>query len=306
MRTWRRRIVRALVVLMLISVAGLGFIYWYDATGQRADPTFDASVSSRTYTTQAPRLAFDVAHRNWHRPDGRYLPLAQLLRNDGYDVVELDEPFSDDSLAPVNVLVIANALGPDEHEARPAFTESEDAAVAAWVDAGGALLLIADHAPFGSAAAQLAQRFGVTMYLTYARDDDAHAGWDNEKLVFGRTNGLLGEHAITSGRDATERVDTVATFTGQSLSVPPDATAILRMGDAAYDWESRSVRSPAKGHAQCIALPFGHGRVVVLGEAGVLSAQVDPLGFKMGMNQPDNDDRQFALNIAHWLSGALH
>src|SRR5260221_2949118 len=282
--TRRQTLLRALITVVVVAAAGLGIIYWYDSTGQRADPTFDADVRSPAYPRPGPRLAFDVAHRNWHRPDGRYLPLAQLLRNDGYEVVEHSEPFTAASLASVSLLVIANAMGPDDHEGHPAFTESEDAAVVEWVDAGGSLLLIADHAPFGSAAARLVRQFGITMYLTYARDDVEHAGWDNEKLLFSRKNGLLADHPITTGRDSTERVSTVATFTGQSLSVPPGATAILRMGDAAYDWESRHVRSTARGHAQGIAMAFGRGRVVVLGEAGVLSAQVDPLGFRMGMN----------------------
>jgi hypothetical protein len=76
------------------------------------------------------------------------------------------------------------------------------------------------------------------------------------------------------------------------------------MDDASYDWESSSVRNSARGHAQGISMSFGKGRVVMLGEAGLLSAQVDPLGFKMGMNAAGNDDKQLALNILHWLSGA--
>jgi hypothetical protein len=49
------------------------------------------------------------------------------------------------------------------------------------------------------------------------------------------------------------------------------------------------------------------GRVVVLGEAAMLSAQVarlpDGSEIKMGMNVAGNDNRQFALNVLHWLSG---
>jgi hypothetical protein len=45
--------------------------------------------------------------------------------------------------------------------------------------------------------------------------------------------------------------------------------------------------------------------VFVVGEAAVLTAQIDPLGFKFGMNRPGSDDKQFALNIMHWLSGLL-
>jgi hypothetical protein len=46
---------------------------------------------------------------------------------------------------------------------------------------------------------------------------------------------------------------------------------------------------------------------VVMGEAGDLSAQIygaDPVG-KMGMNVPGCDNRQFALNIIHWLTGLI-
>jgi hypothetical protein len=89
------------------------------------------------------------------------------------------------------------------------------------------------------------------------------------------------------------------------ISVPPGAVPLLRMDDAAYDWESRSVRHSARGHAQGLAMRFGKGRLVTVGEAALFSAQVDPLGFKMGMNKPGNDDRQFALNVVRWLANTL-
>ena len=41
-----------------------------------------------------------------------------------------------------------------------------------------------------------------------------------------------------------------------------------------------------------------------MGEAAMFSAQVYE-DFRFGMNTPGNDDRQFALNVMHWLSGAL-
>jgi hypothetical protein len=50
--------------------------------------------------------------------------------------------------------------------------------------------------------------------------------------------------------------------------------------------------------------PEGKGRVVVMGEAAELSAQL--IGDeKFGMNVPGIDNRQMALNIMHWLSGLL-
>jgi len=59
---------------------------------------------------------------------------------------------------------------------------------------------------------------------------------------------------------------------------------------------------------------MGRGRIVVLGEAAMLSAQVlmrpgaDGVSrpvFRMGMNRDDIDNQQFALNVLHWLSGIL-
>jgi hypothetical protein len=306
MATTRRIVLKIAIGIAVFIALGLGFIYWYDSSGQLPDPDFDPAAAHPAYTGEgAPRVAFDVAHRNWHTPTGRYSPLAGLLRHDGYNVGEMKSEFTATSLSPVQILIVANAMGPDGNEGRPAFTEAEEAALAAWVQEGGSLLLIADHVPFGSAAQRLAERFGVEMYLAFARDDLHHQGWDNERLVFSRANGLLTTCPITEGRTARERIDRVVTFTGQSLSVPPGAVPILRLDDEAYDWESRSVRHPARGHAQAIAMTVGKGRLVVLGEAGLLSAQVDPLGIKMGMNAKGNDDRQFALNVLHWMSHAL-
>jgi hypothetical protein len=62
----------------------------------------------------------------------------------------------------------------------------------------------------------------------------------------------------------------------------------------------------AKGRSQGVAFALGKGRVVVLGEAALLSARVTLLDGqeygKVGMNRPGTDNRQFALNLMHWLS----
>jgi hypothetical protein len=63
-----------------------------------------------------------------------------------------------------------------------------------------------------------------------------------------------------------------------------------------------------------IAFNVGRGRVVISGEAGMFTAQVfrekdengrDKFVGKMGMNVSGNDDRQYVLNVLHWLSGLL-
>ena len=50
----------------------------------------------------------------------------------------------------------------------------------------------------------------------------------------------------------------------------------------------------------------GKGRVVVQGEAAMLSAQISGSEKRrMGMNVPGNDNKQYVLNVMHWLSGLL-
>jgi len=62
----------------------------------------------------------------------------------------------------------------------------------------------------------------------------------------------------------------------------------------------------AAGRAQGLTMSFGKGRVVVLAEAAMLSAQLAARdGKPFGMNRAGIDNRQLALNIMHWLSALL-
>jgi hypothetical protein len=275
--------------------------------GQRADPNFDTKVARPAYTARRPRVLFDEAHNNFHTTDGRYKPFAQVIANDGYAVIPNKEKFSGDLLAKCDILIIANALGApgmgQPGASDSAFTEVECDAVRDWVRAGGSLLLVTDHAPFGSAAGSLAGRFGVDMSKGYTSDPKNSEGGETS-LVFTRENNLLGDHPITRGRDDSERIKRVQTFTGQSLKGPDGSVAILRLGDTASDEGPDGKPVPAAGRAQGVAFACGEGRVVVMGEAAELSAQL--IGTeKFGMNVPGLDNRQLALNIMHWLSGLL-
>jgi hypothetical protein len=123
-------------------------------------------------------------------------------------------------------------------------------------------------------------------------------------LLFSRENQLLADHAITRGRGDDERVNRVITFTGQSLKGPERSVAFLKLGDTAVDRMPPSMNEvSAAGRAQGVALSFGKGRVVVLGEASQITAQrAGPQQRPLGMNYPGIDNRQMALNIMHWLS----
>lgn len=279
---------------------------------QRADPDFDTKVARPAFRDKGPKLLLDEAHHNFHTAGGRYRPFAELLRNDGYQVVPGKDKFSRESLAPYRILVIANAMGSErmssDEASQPAFTAPECDAVRDWVRGGGSLLLITDHAPTGAANQTLAERFGVDMSKGATSDEvnfDKEAG--RSSIVFSRENTTLADHAITRGRSELEKISRVITFTGQSLKGPPGSTAFLRLGSTAYDEPPGGGKTvSAQGRAQGLAFPFGKGRVVMLGEAAMMSAQLaGQPPRKAGMNFPGIDNRQLALNIVHWLSGVL-
>jgi hypothetical protein len=304
-------IVRAALTLILCgSVAISSFAQ------QVPDPNFDPKVARPAYTSNHPRVLFDEAHNNFHTASGRYKPFADLLTSDGYRLSPNSSVFTKDTLMGYHVLVIANPLGtPVETAAdfaaanKPAFTAAECDAVRDWVNTGGALLLIADHYPVGAAAGILAKRFGVEMSNAFT-DDPANYDPELHQILFSRTNKLLIDHAITRGRNQTERLNRIVTFTGQSLTGPKGSIAFLKLADTAVDSlpPDRKTKVSAAGRAQGIALKYGKGRVVVVGEAAMLTAQLAgpekaPFG---GLNVPSIDNRQLALNIMHWLSKLLN
>jgi hypothetical protein len=319
-----RRFIAAMTLSCLAGVA---------QAQQESDPEFNPSVARPAYTSEHPRVAVDEAHHNFHTIEGRYRPFAQLLASDGYKVASSTAAFDASTLSGIDVLVIANAMGGNSRAdaASSAFSKSECDAVENWVRAGGALLLIADHTPFGGAAYDLAIRFGVDMGRGYVFDPQ-HADGNPTFLVFSADNGLLGDHPVLRGNSESEHIRRVVAFTGQSLSIPNGATVLMKLAPSAFEVDNPATgmaivasarggggaanapdprtRSDA-GRAQGLALTIDRGRVIVLGEAALFSAQVlksqgpGRTDVRFGMNAPGNDDKQFVLNILHWLSGNL-
>ena len=261
----------------------------------------------------APRVLFDEAHHNFHTAGGRYKPFAELIANDGYQVIPSTEKFSREVLQKGDVLVIANALGGEgmglPESSKPAFTDAECDAVRDWLEAGGHLLFITDHAPFGAAAEGLAKRLGVDLSKGATSDPRTRSGVIRSWSTRARTNSW----AITRSLEG------ATTLSGSTASRrSPARRSRARMGvfpfsswptrcDLSYNRNDNDAKPvSAAGRAQGIAFRLGKGRVVVLGEAAELSAQVLGLeGEKFGMNVPGLDNRQMALNIMHWLSGLL-
>ena len=284
------------------------------ASEQAVDSSFRPTVAAPAYR-EGPVVAIDEGHRNFHTAATGYAPFADLLRADGYRLRSIGVPFDEKSLQGIDVLVISNALGDPETE--PAFTADEAGAIDKWIRNGGSLLLIADHAPFGGAALELAKIFNVDMGGGYVTIPEGNSKFESNIEFSGE---LLGSHPILSGREPHEAIHRVKSFTGQSLSVPKGGTALLKLPAAALEAANEETLlkfeagqkvqlSPVGGRAQAVALTYGQGRVVVMGEAAMFTAQVikEPgrPTIYFGMTVPGFDNRQLALNTMHWLSRIL-
>ena len=286
------------------------------------DPAFDVRIASPAYSGNGPLVIYDEGHLNAHTADAAYRPLVSMIRGDGYAVRVSHQEISAGMLNGASILMIVCARGKNDANDAPAFSDAEAGAIVQWVEGGGSLLLVTDHWPYGAAAEPLAVRFGMRMGKGLVEDPGHHdAVRGSSHIVFTRESGLP-LHPIVEGRNPSERVLRVLTFTGQSLSGPPSGLVFLQLSDSAVEYPPASPKvekdggdvrvtmtygSPASvaGRAQGIALDKGKGRVVVLAEAGMLRAQNESNGLQVGMNVAGYDNRQLALNIMHWLSHLL-
>jgi hypothetical protein len=298
------------------AVAALGTIVSISLSAQQVpDTAFAPQVGVPAYEPgKGPIVLIDEAHFNFHTAGGRYLTFALLLRQDGYVVRLNTEKFTATSLLAGRVLVIANAL-PDTGEwvlpTKPAFTGEEIRAVEAWVREGGSLFLIADHMPIAGAAETLARAFGIEFMNGFAFP----AGNTNPPDLFRLSDGSLSRSPVTLGRSAAERVDSVATFTGQAFRATVPVVPVLTLDSAAFvllpirAWvfHDSTPRVGGAGLLQGALVRHGRGRVAVFGEAAMFSAQrAGAAAARLGMNHHRAArNGQLTLNILHWLTGLL-
>jgi hypothetical protein len=330
--TARARSLRRLTWVMRLGIAvGLTALLssWWPA--QEADASFRPRVAEPAFSArQWPRMVIDEGHANLHTRDGRYAPFARLMERDGFRVTSGTGVITPIALRNADVFVTANALGFKGRAQQlanslrlerlidlevDAFSDDEIALLSSWVSEGGRALIVADHRPAADASKRLAAAFGVEMRTWWAEDAEQSDPETRNPatLVFSRENGLLADHPILNGRGEAERLHRVMTFTGQALKPGPRGVALLALSPTAREYPFRVSREQqgrsAAGLAQAVAIEFGRGRVVVVGEAAALTAQrIETPGagpYLMGMNRAGTDNQQFALNIVRWLMGVL-
>ncbi|PKP32011.1 MAG: hypothetical protein CVU00_12125 [Bacteroidetes bacterium HGW-Bacteroidetes-17] len=292
------------------------FIANWTFAQQIADTNYHPNIPDPVYEIgKGPIVFIDEGHYNFHTKEGRYQSFANLLEKDGYVVTEYKGEFNEDELLKGKILVISNAINEINEQnwyvpTPSAFTKTEIEVVKKWVNDGGSLFLIADHMPFGGAATDLAATFGFKFSNGFVMDTLSPG-----PAFFNLKEGTLFESIITNGRNHEERVEQIATFTGQGFKIPTDAIPVLIFGekyvniipDTAWVFEAKSPRINAKGLAQGAYKKYGKGKVVAFGEAAMFSAQLaGPQKIRVGMNgdmAPENF--QLLLNIIHWLEGKL-
>lgn len=258
------------------------------------DDSFDPPVKKPAFAAgKGPLVLVDERHRNVVSLQGYFRPVGRFLGKDGYAVKAGTELFTRESLSKARILVIANAQAPEGAPAdTAAFSDGEVAAVEAWVNRGGGLLLIADRAPFGGPARSLARAFKVTL------DDNTILRKGND----GKPDGVLtidvaadGEkkHPIFSG------VSKVVYVVGESVDGPGP---VLRAPKGTYSGPTSQAAEgpPAAGKPIILAFSHGRGRVVVIGDAGIASA-FGSVGGSTHRGVSEADNALFLRNMLRWL-----
>jgi hypothetical protein len=302
---------RTVLIAFVIVLTAVG----QPAAQQVADTTFVPEIAAPAYSEgEGPVVLIDEAHHNFHTASGRYFAFARLLGRDGYVVRPSDQRFTAAVLGAADILVISNALAEQNVEdwslPNPsAFDDDEILAVREWVRDGGSLFLIADHMPMPGAAEKLAAVFGLYFNNGFAVD----TAQDGGALIFRRSDGSLVDHAILNGRGPDERIDSVASFTGQAFRAVPSAeplmllpnTVVLLMPVEAWEFSDQTPRLSAAGMLQGAVLRYGEGRVAAFGEAAMFTSQMSG-DESFGMSLPvAAHNARFLINIMHWLSGLL-
>ena len=298
-----------------------------------------------------PNVCIDEAHFNLHTAEGIYRPFAELLRGDGYGVTRFRSGFTADALRDCEILLIANAAAeanavgfgaPQSHWAYPhasAFVREEIDEIILWVRGGGALFLIADHAPWPAAVSDLALLLGVVMLDVYTYSSEEarpegtvvfgtvlEEGWRELARLYERpfedfdlilaNPGTLARHPVIEGRNSEERIGSVVTFSGQAFYASEEWEPILVFGPNAVSGPSLTVNFEdaaltddpllsVAGWLQGGTRKLDQGRVAILGEAAMCTAQLEGT-VPDGMNAPQAaQNAQFCLNLVRWLTRVL-
>ena len=253
-----------------------------------------ASVPSRA------RVLFDEAHSEaWsihpevaermqaaHPADASLQRAARLLERRDFAVASHDlGPLGAEALAEADVLVIPHPSDPrweaTTGSGEPRLSSEEIAAIAAWVDDGGGLIVLGEteQEKYGNNLNDLLTRFGIEIETATVQDYEHHReapSWVLADLV--RPNGKGG-----GGADPLAGVAEACFYRAGILAVGDDVRVIARTSP-----DAAPPRSPLAAVAE-----HGRGRVAVLADSDLFGD--DCIG--------DLDHEALWVNLVYWAAG---
>lgn len=277
-----------------------------------ADLSFHPPIKMPAYPKgKGPLVQIDEAHNNFHTAVGTYKPFATLIERDGYVVKRLKDRITPERLHHTKILVISDAQPPPKKRDPPTISKHEIDVLHEWISEGGSLFLITDHMPDPAAIEKLAISFGIQVNNGYVLNGYFSGG--ERPIVFKRSNDSLSDHSITNGRDPSERINTIATFSGSAFKAGPEFRPLLVLGPdkrswmpkKLYDFHMDTPNISVSGWYQGAVAEFGKGKIAFFSEAAMFTAQIFDQGkMRVGMNHPiAKDNSKLLLNVMHWLSG---
>ncbi len=280
----------------------------------RIDTDFRVEVGNPYFKDGlSPKVLIDESHNNLHKKEGGLHAFTRMMEDDGAKVHSNDTTFSSTLLKGYNILIIVNALhdsniGNWQNPCPSAFTKEEIEAVELFVKNGGSLLLVADHMPYGGAAEEIGKAFGVKWNNGFVIRQGQH--WPPSE--FDRSSNTLLDSPVTVDSDYTKRVSHIASFTGSAFKPPKraqsfmvyDDSHMVLMPDVAWQFSKKTKKENSEGWVQGACLKYGNGKIVFLGEAAMITAQLGDHDHKVGMNNPKDapENPQLALNIFRYLA----
>lgn len=305
---------------MLLVVAGAGLLLWR-GLAESPGQAYTGAIDRPLWRGDGPAVLIDAAHWNAGTSTGRLRAFAGLLAADGYTVLRGGNATRAEVLVDARIAVVANPLGVLGVMRRAAdaaglggatffaddgLLTQEIETTLQWVENGGSLLLAADEAPMARGSQGLATRLGVGMRGRPVIDVGHSDGHEPTRLVFSRENGLFGAHPIVDGFPDAPPVNRVVTFGGQALDPPAGAAVLLRLSDSATEvaraGDPTTTGRPVAGLALAVAFERGRGRVVVLGDSHVLTADAVAGGPPTGLAWAGTNNERFVRYLMRWLS----
>lgn len=275
------------------------------------DTAFRVQISKPLFSEgKGPKILVDEAHNNLHKKDGGLFAFSRMMERDGATVLANKKKFSAAALQDTDLLIIVNAMHDSnvqnwQNPSPSAFTRKEIAALEEYVKNGGSLLLVADHMPLGGSVQELASSFGVKWSNSFAMQNGNP--WPPSE--FTRSDRTLLSSPVTDSSEFSRRVMSIASFTGSAFKAPDSATPFMVFDEShallypevAWSFSKKTKNESASGWLQGACMTYGQGRIVLLGEAAMITTQIRGKT-KIGMNSPDApENAQLALNIFRYL-----